>query len=295
MPFVAHDTARIWYDDEGDGTPVLLVHGGLFEPMNGECFWETPGIAEDLRTKGYRVLVPDRRFGTGRTTSTFTAHSWDIEAADLVKVITNAGVDKVHLIAGSNGCSAAIRLALNAPQHVRSLGLCWPATPDHQALQSAFEHSAKLIEQHGTVAYLDLLQAQGVPRPESGQAGFPWGFALLHDPMLTQSFRSLSRTVAANIIRKTAEQLLSGTVLRGVDDSDMQVLSNSAIPLAIMPAEPETPAHQHQTVHTLTGFLAKAQVLTGFPESPRPEFANIRSAFSGVLSMFVGDVEALSQ
>ncbi|MEM8533102.1 MAG: alpha/beta hydrolase, partial [Chloroflexota bacterium] len=142
MPFVAHDTARIWYDDGGDGPPVLLVHGGLFDPMDGERFWGTPGIAEDVRARGYRVLIPDRRFSTGRTTSTFTTHSWDIEATDLAKVITDAGVAKVHLIAGSNGCSAAIRLALSAPQHIRSLVLCWPATPDNDSLGRAFNNSA---------------------------------------------------------------------------------------------------------------------------------------------------------
>lgn len=283
MPFVAHDTTRIWYDDGGDGSPVLLVHGGLFDPMDGERFWKTPGIAEDIRAKGYRVLIPDRRFSTGRTTSTFTTHSWDIEATDLAKVIINAGVEKVHLIAGSNGCSAAIHLALSTPQHVRSLVLCWPATPDNKALQKAFENTAVLIEEQGTGAYLDLLQTQGVPRPESGLPGFPWGFALLRDPMLAQSFRTLPRHVAVRIIRETAKALLNGDILRGVDESDMQKLSQLAIPLSIVPAEPETPTHQHQTVRTLTEYLPHAQLLVGFPESPAPAFAQVRLAYAEAL------------
>ncbi|MEM8533793.1 MAG: hypothetical protein AAGF95_23315, partial [Chloroflexota bacterium] len=192
-----------------------------------------------------------------------------------------------HLIAGSNGCSAAIRLALSAPQHIRSLVLCWPATPDNDSLGRAFNNSAHLIEEQGTGAYLELLQTQGVPRPESGQTGFPWGVALLHSPMLSQSFRTLSRHIAANIIHETAKALLSGTVLRGVDESDMQKLSQLDLSLAIVPAEPETPAHQHQTVHTLTEYLPHAQVLAGFPESPVPAFAQVRSAFTEALCDFL--------
>ena len=123
MPFVEHNLARIWYGDDGDGRPVLLVHGGLFDPMDGERFWKNPGIVEDLAA-GYRTLLPGRRFSGGRTTAPFAVHSWDVEADDVVAVLHAAGVEQADVVAGSNGCSAAFRLVLVYPHLVRSLVLC---------------------------------------------------------------------------------------------------------------------------------------------------------------------------
>jgi len=134
MPFAPNAEAAIWYDDDGASDAgearetVLLVHGGLFDPMDGARFWRAPGVVSDLVAAGYRVLTPDRRFH-GRTTTPFAAHSWAREASDLLAVVRQGGLARVHVVAGSNGCSAALRLALLAPETVASLALCWPAAP----------------------------------------------------------------------------------------------------------------------------------------------------------------------
>jgi pimeloyl-ACP methyl ester carboxylesterase len=52
--------------------------------------------------------------------------SWRAEAEHLLAQLP--GRDPVHLVAGSNGCSTALRLALDHAARVRSLALCWPAT-----------------------------------------------------------------------------------------------------------------------------------------------------------------------
>src|SRR5215217_3250038 len=118
MPFFARDDAAIWYEDLGEGEPVLLVHGGLFDPMDGRRFWLRPGVADDLVAAGFRALVPDRRFATGKTQAPFALHSWDVEAGDLRAVLDHGGVATAHVVAASNGCSAAIRLALTRPDRV---------------------------------------------------------------------------------------------------------------------------------------------------------------------------------
>src|SRR5947209_1282531 len=141
MPFITADAAELWYEDLGAGEPVLLVHGGLFDPMDGERFWVRPGIAGDLVAAGYRVLIPDRRFGSGRTSAEVRVHTWAVEADDLLAVLADAGAPAAHVVAGSNGCSAAIRLALVRPAVVRALVLCWPTAPEHADLLAAFDLS----------------------------------------------------------------------------------------------------------------------------------------------------------
>jgi pimeloyl-ACP methyl ester carboxylesterase len=95
---------------------VLLVHGGLWEAMNAEWFWVRPGIVAALRGRGLAVLAPDRLARPS---------SWDEDAAHLATALP-AG--PVVLVAGSNGCSAAVRLAVTHPESVRALLLAWPAT-----------------------------------------------------------------------------------------------------------------------------------------------------------------------
>ena len=101
--------------------PVVLVHGGLYdEPlMTSQSFWIDTGIAPMLERRKVTVLVHDRPA---------EPTSWVEEAEALAATIEAAGHDRVALVAGSNGCSAALRLLIDRPELVARTMLCWPAT-----------------------------------------------------------------------------------------------------------------------------------------------------------------------
>jgi hypothetical protein len=97
-------------------TTVLLIHGGLWEDMNAERFWREPGIVAGLQRHDIHVLAPDRAQ---------RAPNWASEAQHLTAMLPD---QPVTVIAGSNGCSAAVRLALTEPERIERLLLAWPAT-----------------------------------------------------------------------------------------------------------------------------------------------------------------------
>jgi pimeloyl-ACP methyl ester carboxylesterase len=106
----------------------LLIHGGLWEDgMDAERFWGAPGIAGGLRDLGFEVVMPNRRP---------RAPSWAGETDDLIAAVPllrdggNAGAAgrPVTVLAGSNGCSVAARLAVALPGLIDRLLLAWPAT-----------------------------------------------------------------------------------------------------------------------------------------------------------------------
>lgn len=101
--------------------PVVLVHGGLYDDpaMTGADFWVTTGIANALSKAGVEVIVHERPVEPA---------SWRDEGAALAVTIEQAGHQRVAVVAGSNGCSAAMRLALDRPELVARTMLCWPAT-----------------------------------------------------------------------------------------------------------------------------------------------------------------------
>lgn len=101
--------------------PVVLVPGGLYDdpPVTGETFWGKTGVARMLAGRNVTVIVHERP-----TEPT----SWTDEAESLASTIESAGHERVAIVAGSNGCSAALRLLIDRPELVARTLLCWPAT-----------------------------------------------------------------------------------------------------------------------------------------------------------------------
>lgn len=95
---------------------LLLVSGGLWEDIDADRFWGRPGVVAGLAERGQHVLAPDRPY---------RAPSWSVEAQALADEVPEAS--SVSVLAGSNGCSAAVRFALAEPGRVGALILAWPA------------------------------------------------------------------------------------------------------------------------------------------------------------------------
>ena len=99
-------------------TGVMLIHGGLYESIGPEEFWHEPGIVAGLEMAGYRVITPRR---------STTPRSWSDEIEHLRDSIPSVP-SRWSLVAGSNGCSVAVRMAVDWEGLVSRLVLCWPAT-----------------------------------------------------------------------------------------------------------------------------------------------------------------------
>lgn len=99
--------------------PIVLVHGGLYEAMDATRFWAATGVIDALRDRGCEVLAPDRLP---------TPRSWADDADAMAARIAAAVDGPVVVVGGSNGCSTAVRLAVDRPALVAGLALCWPVT-----------------------------------------------------------------------------------------------------------------------------------------------------------------------
>lgn len=122
---------------------ALLIHGGLWAEQDSVRFWHRPGIVAGLAATGIRVLAPDRPPRPA---------DWTAEASELATLLPD---EPAVVIAGSNGCSAAVRLATDAPGRVRRLVLAWPATAGDPAVDA--RDRARLIELGATEPTADDL------------------------------------------------------------------------------------------------------------------------------------------
>lgn len=96
---------------------AVLVPGGLYESMDADRFWRRTGVIAGLARHGLRVLIVDRPSRPA---------SWAEEAEALSAALGEWRA--LPIVAGSNGCSVAVRLAVDFPSRLSSLVLCWPAT-----------------------------------------------------------------------------------------------------------------------------------------------------------------------
>jgi pimeloyl-ACP methyl ester carboxylesterase len=108
--YVEVDNARLWVEDEGDGPPVLFVHGGLGDSR----LWEP--VTARLRD-AFRCVRYDLRFW-GRSTGPAEPFSF---VRDAVGVLDALGVERAALVGLSMGGGTALDVALSHPERVTAL------------------------------------------------------------------------------------------------------------------------------------------------------------------------------
>ena len=103
MPYViAEDGAEIYFNDQGSGRPVVLIHGW---PLTSDM-WDNQ--VNFLGEHGLRVITYDRR-GFGRSDQTWSGFDYDTLAADLNTILEELEVQNATLVGFSMGGGEVIR------------------------------------------------------------------------------------------------------------------------------------------------------------------------------------------
>jgi pimeloyl-ACP methyl ester carboxylesterase len=118
MSRFAHDGVEIAFLDEGQGEPIVLVHGFA---SNKEVNWVGPGWVSTLTRAGRRVIALDNR-GHGASTKLYDPADYHsaLMAADVRALIEHLGLDRADVMGYSMGARNTAFLALSRPDRVRS-------------------------------------------------------------------------------------------------------------------------------------------------------------------------------
>jgi non-heme chloroperoxidase len=128
MPFVTvgrenSAAIRIYYEDHGSGSPVVLVHGYA---LNGHS-WEKQEAA--LLAAGHRVITYDRR-GSGASSRPSVGYDFDTLAGDLDVLLRRLDLRGVVLAGFAMGTGEVARyLAVHGPGRVKAAVLAAPLLP----------------------------------------------------------------------------------------------------------------------------------------------------------------------
>jgi pimeloyl-ACP methyl ester carboxylesterase len=117
MPYFQNKNAKIYYEDVGEGEPIIANHG-LLEDVT---YWSETGVTAKLAEK-YRMISMDMR-AHGRTIVDgepfgFDADTMGNDFGDLADFLE---IDKFHILTHATGGMAGVRYAMTNSERLLSL------------------------------------------------------------------------------------------------------------------------------------------------------------------------------
>jgi pimeloyl-ACP methyl ester carboxylesterase len=150
--------------DEGEGTPVVLLHG-----LTATRRYVVMG-SKTLERGGHRVVAYDAR-GHGRSSPApgigLEGYGYDALAEDLRAVLDAAGLERAVLAGASMGAHTLLRFALDAPERVAGLVVVTPAydpvTQDDPKRLAYWDRLASGLREGGIEGFVAANRVERMP------------------------------------------------------------------------------------------------------------------------------------
>ncbi len=119
MPTFRNGAIEIAFLDEGEGEPIVLVHGFA---STKEVNWVRPSWTTTLTTAGRRVIALDNR-GHGESTKLYDPADYhtDLMAEDVRALLDHLNIERADVMGYSMGARITAFLAHRHPERVRSM------------------------------------------------------------------------------------------------------------------------------------------------------------------------------
>jgi pimeloyl-ACP methyl ester carboxylesterase len=159
---VERDGTRLEGGEEGEGTPVVLLHG-----LTATRRYVVMG-SRSLARGGHRVVAYDAR-GHGRSSPAPSpgAYGYDVLAEDLRAVLDAAGIERAVLAGASMGAHTLLRFALDAPERVAGMVVITPAydpaTMDDPARLAYWDRLADGLRDGGIEGFVAANEVDRMP------------------------------------------------------------------------------------------------------------------------------------
>jgi len=117
MPYAVNGIVHIYYEVEGEGPPLMMLHGGL---QDSQIFREY-GYVDALKND-YRLILMDNR-AVGKSNRQYPPEEQIPEniVKDIITVIDELSIESANLFGFSSGGQQALLTTVLFPQRVKSL------------------------------------------------------------------------------------------------------------------------------------------------------------------------------
>lgn len=250
--YIQLGSVNTWYDEHGEGRPLVLLHGGLvdarfFQPNIGP-------LAEN-----FHVYTPERR-GHGHTADVEGRISYQLMADDTIAFLEQVVGKPADLVGHSDGAFVAMLVAMQRPELVDRLVMISGGYNKSGEAIGGMEFDVDQVVQFLSAAY-------GEVSPD-GEAHFPVVAAKIGEMMKTEPDLNVSE-----LVKVTQRSLVM------FSDDDLMTLEHAvdmynALPNAELAVVPGTSHFLTQEKPDLVNTI----VLDFLTNDPVPTIAAIRRA-----------------
>lgn len=179
-------TTRLVAEVDGQGTPVVLVHG-------------LGGTSNSFQTLlpalgGYRCIRPDLP-GSGRSRLPHEPLTIALFARAVMEAMRSLGAEPAHLVGHSMGTIVCQQIAVEAPEMVLSLTLFGPILEPGDAARQRIRERARTARAEGMTGIADGSAAAGLS--SASKSGNPLAVAFLRETHMRQEPEGFAATCEA--------------------------------------------------------------------------------------------------
>jgi len=241
-----------WYDEKGEGEPLVLMHGGL---VDARFFDENIGPLAER----FHVFTPERR-GHGHTPDVEGPITYDLMARDTIAFLDAVVGVPAHLVGHSDGAFVAMLVAMRRPDLVRDLVMISGGFNKEGEAAPGAEFDVEQVTQFLGPAY-------GEVSPDGEE----------HFPVVAEKIKRMAET-EPNLERSDLSKVRCRTLVMFSDDDLMTIEHADATYKAIENAELAiVPGTSHFLIQEKPE-LCNAIVLDFLANDPVPTVAAIRRA-----------------
>lgn len=161
------DGVQIKYVTDGQGEPVILIHGFV---ANAQLNWIAPGVFGKL-AQSYRVIAPDLRGHGGSGKPHGAEHYGPQMAKDIINLMDHLKIEKAHIAGYSLGGFLTVYLTATYPDRIICSVPCgagW-AAPGSASISLTDEIATALESGQGITPLIKALTPAGQPQPTQEQ------------------------------------------------------------------------------------------------------------------------------
>ncbi|HEY3831033.1 MAG TPA: alpha/beta fold hydrolase [Acidimicrobiia bacterium] len=209
MPYADVNGLHLYYEEHGDGQPLVLLHGGL---MTIELNF---AIALPALAERHRVIAVELQ-GHGRTADVDRPPSFADFAADVVGLLDHLGIERADVVGFSVGGLTGYELVISHPDRIRRAVLI---SADHRNDRGGEAVPGRLPTQDDFERMRDAY------------------LAIAPDPSAFDSVAERTSGLVASFIGWTDDQVrgIRVPVLIVVGDTDFVFVENAAETMQLLP------------------------------------------------------------
>jgi pimeloyl-ACP methyl ester carboxylesterase len=161
MPYVEADGVKLYFEECGEGYPIIFIHE-LASDMRG---WES-----QIRqlSRGYRCIAYNARgYPPSDVPEEAALYSWEFGADDIAAVMRGLKIERAHLVGSSMGGYAALQFGLRHPEKISAVVAAGVGSGSHPSQRAAWLRETSVLSRifvaHGMVSMTERM-ARGPAR-----------------------------------------------------------------------------------------------------------------------------------